>query len=99
MFLTTLFGKPYENEIELNRLVQSSEGDKENKSPAVKDINMKDIKSENENSQSVSDEDLNFLLRKFKSFITEKTRSKFKKQSKKDQILCQHASGVKSNAT
>lgn len=64
--------------------MQSSEGDKENKSPVVKDINMKDIKSENENSQSVSDEDLNLLLRKFKSFITEKknppnSRSKLKK--------------------
>ena len=76
MSLATLFGKLQEYEFELNRLVESEEGEKKNKALVLK-ANIKESKSDSEYSNlDESEEGMRKMFREFKKVMRHKCNEK-----------------------
>lgn len=80
MFLTTLFGKLQERELELNRLIESEESDKKNKGLALKANMNETIKEDSDYGEfeglDEGDENMSLTVRKFKRFLRNKGKAR-----------------------
>ena len=85
MDLATLFGKLQEHELELNRLLESEEGENKKKGLALA-ANTKESDSEDNESLDENEEDMNLMVRRFKKFMRHQGKSKqFQNSQKKNQ--------------
>jgi hypothetical protein len=82
MDLATLFGKLQEHELELNRLIESEEGEKKKKGLALA-ATTKNSDFEGGDSSDEDDEDMALMVRKFKKFMRHKAKPKQFRNSQK----------------
>lgn len=97
MNLSTLFGK-LQHKIEVKRLFENEECDEKNKRLALKATDVKDMKLEDKESQSKSNEDMHLIFQIFKEFIMHKNIFQMAKNKvKKDQPSSQHTFSTEIN--